>query len=46
VFPADYITYLQMKLKNMLPTTGDPGKITTGVLGSVLGNKTGRSRDD
>jgi hypothetical protein len=30
-----------MKLKNLLPTTGDPSKLSSGVLGSVLGNKGG-----
>jgi hypothetical protein len=24
-----------------LPTSGDPGKLTTGIIGSVLGNKAG-----
>jgi hypothetical protein len=30
-----------MKLHHLLPTTGDPGKLATGVLGSALGNKGG-----
>jgi hypothetical protein len=31
----------QMKLKNLLPTTGDPSKLTSGVIGSVLGKNEG-----
>lgn len=32
----------QMKLKNMLPTAGNPGALTSGILGAVLGNKAGQ----
>jgi hypothetical protein len=31
----------EMKLKNLLPTSGDPGKLSSGIIGSVLGNKAG-----
>jgi AsmA protein len=40
-FAPDPQAIAEMKLKNLLPTTGDPGKLSTGVLGSVLGNKGG-----
>jgi hypothetical protein len=29
----------QMKLKNLLPTTKNPGQLTQGILGAILGNK-------
>ncbi len=29
----------QMKLKNLLPTSKNPGQLTSGVLGAILGNK-------
>src|SRR5262249_20592833 len=29
----------QMKLKNLLPSSKNPGQLTTGVLGAILGNK-------
>jgi AsmA protein len=29
----------QMKLKNLLPSTTNPGQLTTGILGKILGNK-------
>jgi hypothetical protein len=29
----------QMKLKNLLPTTRNPGQLTNGILGALLGNK-------
>lgn len=38
-FAPDAQAMAEMKLKHLLPTTGDPGKLTSGVLGSVLGNK-------
>ncbi|HEY2496388.1 MAG TPA: AsmA family protein [Candidatus Angelobacter sp.] len=31
----------QMKLHNLLPSSKNPGQLTTGILGAVLGNKTG-----
>jgi uncharacterized protein involved in outer membrane biogenesis len=41
IFAPDAQAMAQMKLKNLLPTSGDPSKLTTGVLGSVMGNKGG-----
>jgi uncharacterized protein YhdP len=41
MFAPDTQAIAEMKLKNLLPTTGDPGKLSTGILGSVLGNKGG-----
>jgi hypothetical protein len=41
MFAPDPQAIAEMKLKNLLPTTGDPSKLSTGVLGSVLGNKGG-----
>jgi uncharacterized protein involved in outer membrane biogenesis len=29
----------QMKLQNLLPTSKNPGQLTTGILGAILGNK-------
>ncbi len=40
-FAPDLQQIGQMKLKNLLPTTGDPSKLTSGIVGSVLGNKGG-----
>lgn len=40
-FTPDVNAIAEMKLKNLLPTTGDPGKLSTGIIGSVLGNKAG-----
>jgi uncharacterized protein involved in outer membrane biogenesis len=40
-FTPDVNAIAEMKLKNLLPTSGDPGKLSTGIIGSVLGNKTG-----
>jgi AsmA protein len=40
-FSPDVNAIAEMKLKNLLPTSGDPGKLTTGIIGSVLGNKAG-----
>jgi AsmA protein len=36
----------EMKLKNLLPTTGDPANLTTGLVGSVLGNLTGKQQQN
>jgi hypothetical protein len=33
----------QMKLQNLLPSTSNPGGLTTGILNGVLGNKSGAS---
>jgi uncharacterized protein involved in outer membrane biogenesis len=41
MFAPDAQAIAEMKVKNLLPTTGDPSKLTTGVIGSVLGNKGG-----
>ncbi|HEY1216178.1 MAG TPA: AsmA family protein [Bryobacteraceae bacterium] len=40
-FMPDVQAITKMKLHHLLPTTGDPGKLATGVLGSALGNKAG-----
>jgi hypothetical protein len=40
-FTPDVNAIAEMKLKNLLPTSGDPGKLSTGIIGSVLGNKAG-----
>jgi hypothetical protein len=29
----------QMKLKNLLPTSKNPGQLTSGIIGQILGNK-------
>ncbi len=39
VFAPDIQAMAKMKLSNLLPTTGDPGKLASGIAGSVLGNK-------
>ncbi len=39
VFAPDVQAIAKMKLSNLLPTTGDPSKLTTGIIGSVLGKK-------
>ena len=41
VFAPDVQAMAKMKLSNLLPTSGDPMKATSGVLGSVLANKGG-----
>jgi len=38
-FAPDLQTIAQMKLQNLLPSFSNPGQLTTGVLGSVLGSK-------
>jgi AsmA protein len=40
-FTPDVNAIAEMKLKNLLPTSGDPGKLSSGIIGSVLGNKAG-----
>jgi hypothetical protein len=42
VFAPDVQQLAQMKLQHLLPTTGDPSKMTSGALGSVLGGLTGK----
>jgi len=41
VFAPDAQAIAPMKLKNLLPTTGDPSKLTSGGIGSVLGKNQG-----
>lgn len=41
VFAPDVQALAKMKLNNLLPTSGDPSKLTTGLIGSVLGKKGG-----
>ena len=38
-FAPDLQTIAQMKLQNLLPSFSNPGQLTNGVLGSVLGSK-------
>jgi AsmA protein len=38
-FAPDLETIAQMKLQNLLPSFSNPGQLTNGVLGSVLGSK-------
>lgn len=39
VFTPDLAAIAKMKLNNLLPTSGDPSKLTSGLVGSVLGKK-------
>ncbi|MBV9611046.1 MAG: AsmA family protein [Acidobacteriaceae bacterium] len=39
VFSPDVQAIAKMKLNNLLPTSGDPSKLTSGILGSVIGKK-------
>ncbi|MBV8895446.1 MAG: AsmA family protein [Acidobacteriaceae bacterium] len=39
VFAPDMQSIAKMKLSNLLPTSTDPSKLTSGILGSVLGKK-------
>ena len=41
-FAPDVEKIAQMKLQNLLPTTGNPGQMTSGIVGAVLGNKGGQ----
>ncbi|MCU1261019.1 MAG: AsmA family protein [Bryobacterales bacterium] len=41
VVTPDDTAIAEMKMKNLLPTTGDPTKLSTGVLNSVPGNMSG-----
>jgi len=38
-FAPDVNKIAQMKLQNMLPTSSNPGALTSGILGTILGNK-------
>jgi len=38
-FAPDVQQIAQMKLQNMLPSFGNPGNMTSGILGALLGNK-------
>ena len=38
-FAPDLSKIGQMKLQNMLPTSSNPGALTSGILGTILGNK-------
>lgn len=38
-FAPDLQQMAQMKLQNLLPTSGNPGQLTSGILGAVLGGK-------
>ncbi|MFL6451360.1 MAG: AsmA-like C-terminal region-containing protein [Bryobacteraceae bacterium] len=39
VFTPDMQALAQMKLNNLLPTSGDPSKLTSGVVGAISGKK-------
>jgi AsmA protein len=41
VFVPDVQAIAKMKLSHLLPSTGDPGKFASGILGSALGGKGG-----
>ena len=41
LFAPDVQAMAKMKLSNLLPTSGDPSKATSGLLNGVLGNKGG-----
>jgi len=41
LFAPDVQAMAKMKLSNLLPTSGDPSKATSGLLNGVLGNKAG-----
>ncbi len=41
-FAPDLQKIAQMKMQNLLPTTGNPGQLTSGILGAVLGKKSGQ----
>jgi AsmA protein len=42
VFAPDVQAIAKMKMNHLLPTTGDPSKLTSGALGSVLGGALGQ----
>jgi hypothetical protein len=41
LFAPDVQAIAKMKLNHLLPTTGDPGKLASGILGGALGGKAG-----
>ncbi len=41
IFAPDVKEIAQMKLKHLLPSTGNPGALASGILGSAMGNKGG-----
>jgi hypothetical protein len=43
-FAPDAQQIAQMKLQNLVPSFGNPGNMTQGLLGAVLGNKSGQSQ--
>ncbi len=42
VFAPDVQAIAKMKMNRLLPTTGDPSKLTNGIIGSVLGGALGQ----
>lgn len=44
VFAPDVQAMAKMKLNHLLPTAGDPSKLTNGILGSVLGGNQGKNQ--
>jgi AsmA protein len=42
-FEPDVQKIAQMRLNNLLPTSGNPGQLTSGILGGLLGGKGGQS---
>lgn len=43
VFTPDVQQLAKMKLNHLLPTSADPANLTSGLLGSILGNKNGNN---
>ncbi|HEU5450488.1 MAG TPA: AsmA family protein [Terriglobales bacterium] len=43
-FAPDVQAIAQMRLKNLLPTSGNPGSLSSGILGAVLGGKSGQQK--
>ncbi len=43
IFAPDVQAIAKMKINHLLPTTGDPSKLTNGLVGSVLGGVLGQS---
>jgi hypothetical protein len=44
VFAPDVQAIAKMNLNHLLPTSSDPAKLATGLLGSVLGGATGQQQ--
>jgi uncharacterized protein involved in outer membrane biogenesis len=42
-FAPDVEKIAQMKLNNLLPTSANPGNLTSGIMGAILGNKNGNN---